>query len=79
MTSIPYLPTGKDGKQWHTVLNEMQILLHTAQVNIERERRGDLPINSLWFWGSGRLPQEIQRVDWARVHSEEPASFARRP
>jgi hypothetical protein len=71
----PYLPKGKDGKQWHTVLNEMQILLHTATVNTERERRGELPINSLWFWGSGRLP-EIRRVNWVRVHSEEPLSLA---
>ena len=50
------LPTGPDARQWHTLLNEMQILLHSAQVNVERERRGDLSINSLWFWGGGRLP-----------------------
>ncbi|MBI3898649.1 MAG: hypothetical protein HY308_10185 [Gammaproteobacteria bacterium] len=71
----PYLPKGKDGKLWHTVLNEMQILLHTAAVNVEREQRGELPINSLWFWGSGRLP-EIHPVDWVQVHSEEAISLS---
>jgi hypothetical protein len=71
----PYLPQGKDGKTWHTILNEMQILLHTASVNAEREQRGDLPINSLWFWGGGRLPN-ISAVDWVHVHSEEPVSLA---
>ena len=71
----PYLPTGKEGKAWHTVLNEIQILLHTATVNSERESRGELPINSLWFWGSGRLPN-ISPVEWAQVHSEEPISLA---
>lgn len=71
----PYLPQGKDGKTWHTVLNEVQILLHTAAVNNEREHRGDLPLNSLWFWGGGRLPS-IAPVEWAQVHSEEPVILA---
>lgn len=71
----PYLPQGKDGKAWHTILNEIQILLHAAAVNTERENRGELPINSLWFWGGGRLPS-ISQVEWAQVHSEEPISLA---
>lgn len=71
----PYLPRGADGKAWHTVLNEMQILLHTAKVNEERERNGKLPINSLWFWGGGRLPK-IKPVSWSGLWSEEPLSLA---
>jgi len=71
----PYLPQGKDGKAWHTVLNEFQILLHTAKINTEREQRGELPFNSLWFWGGGRLPS-ISEVEWAELHSEEPISLA---
>ena len=71
----PYLPQGKDGKAWHTVLNEMQILLHTAKVNEERERHGKLPINSLWFWGGGRLPK-LKPVAWTQLWSEEPLSLA---
>jgi hypothetical protein len=71
----PYLPQGKDGKAWHTLLNEMQILLHTAGVNTEREAAGKPPINSLWFWGGGRLPK-IQPVAWLCVWSREPLSLA---
>ena len=71
----PYLPHGKDGKTWHTILNEIQIMLHTAGVNTERERRGKPPVNSLWFWGSGRLPR-IRPVSWAQVWSQEPVSLA---
>lgn len=71
----PYLPQGKDGKTWHTLLNEIQILLHTATVNNEREQRGELPINSLWFWGGGRLPS-ISQVEWVHLYSEEPLSLA---
>ena len=71
----PSLPQGKDGKAWHTVLNEMQILLHTAKVNEERERHGKLPINSLWFWGGGLLPK-LKPVAWTQLWSEEPLSLA---
>lgn len=68
-----FLPRGPDDKTWHTILNEIQILLHTATVNVEREKEGKLPINSLWFWGSGRLPR-ITPVNWTRVWSNEPVS-----
>lgn len=71
----PYLPQGKDARTWRTLLNEMQILLHTASVNAERESRGELPINSLWFWGGGRLPT-FNAVEWVEIHSDEPASLA---
>jgi len=71
----PYLPQGQDGKTWHTTLNEIQILLHTATANVEREQNGKLPINSLWFWGGGTLPR-IKPVSWAQVWSAEPLSLA---
>ncbi len=70
-----FLPQGKDGKRWHTVLNELQILLHTARVNNAREQRGALPINSLWFWGGGRLP-ELRQAPWTKVWTGEPVSLA---
>lgn len=70
-----FLPRGPDDKAWHTVLNEIQILLHTATVNVEREKAGKLPINSLWFWGSGRLPR-ITPVTWTHVWSNEPVSLS---
>lgn len=71
----PFLPQGEDSKAWHTFLNEVQILLHTASVNGERERRGKLSINSVWFWGGGRLP-ELRHVQWSKVWSAEPVSLA---
>jgi hypothetical protein len=70
-----YLPQGDDAKAWCTILNEIQILLHTARINVDREQRGALPINSLWFWGGGKLP-EPQRVSWDRVWTDEPVSLA---
>ncbi|GAB4510797.1 MAG: hypothetical protein Tsb0026_13140 [Sulfuricaulis sp.] len=70
-----FLPRGPDDKAWHTILNEIQILLHTAAVNVEREKTGKLPINSLWFWGSGRLPR-ITPVTWTQVWSNEPVGLS---
>lgn len=67
----PLLPQGADRKTWHTRLNELQILLHTSPANATREARGLLPANSVWFWGSGRLPQ-VGSVRWAQLWSDEP-------
>ena len=66
----PRLPQGRDGKIWRSALNEIQILLHTASVNVEREKNGKLPINSVWFWGGGQLPRP-KPVSWAQVWSTD--------
>lgn len=70
----PHLPHGEDGKAWRTLLNELQILLHTARVNSERERVGKPAINSLWFWGGGRLPK-VPPAPWAQLWSLEAVSL----
>jgi hypothetical protein len=70
----PALPQGPDGKAWHTILNEVQILLHTARVNSRREAAGKLPVNSLWFWGGGRLPR-LTAGPMQQVWSAEPVSL----
>jgi len=70
-----FLPTGPDEKAWHALLNELQILLHTASINVEREKKGKLPINSLWFWGNGKLPR-ITPVTWTRIWSAEPVTLS---
>lgn len=50
------LPQGRDALQWHGRLNEIQMLLHEHPVNLDLERRGELPVNSVWLWGGGVLP-----------------------
>ena len=71
----PYLPKGPDSKVWHTTLNEIQIILHASNVNSEREQGGKLPVNSLWFWGGGRLPR-ITPAFWTKIWSNEPISLS---
>jgi len=53
----PLLPRGHDASRFRTQLNELQMLLHDHPVNQAREACGQLPVNSLWLWGGGTLPQ----------------------
>ncbi len=47
------LPKGADEKRWHQLFNEIQMLLFAHPVNEAREARGEVPVNSVWFWGEG--------------------------
>lgn len=71
----PFLPAGEDAKLWHTKLNEIQILLHTSQVNVDREASDKLAANSVWFWGGGALPQ-LKSSPWAAIWSDDVVSLA---
>ncbi|ASJ75371.1 hypothetical protein [Granulosicoccus antarcticus] len=50
-----FLPEGDASGDWRRLMTELQMLLHTHPVNIEREQNGYLPINSVWFWGGAAL------------------------
>jgi hypothetical protein len=65
-----YLPTGDDSAVWRRLMNELQMLLHDADINQLRQERGELPVNSLWLWGSGQLPSLLERR-WSRVYSDD--------
>ncbi|MCH9639237.1 MAG: phosphoglycerate mutase [Betaproteobacteria bacterium] len=55
-----FLPSGEDSGTWHKKFNEIQMLLHEHPINKAREGRGELAINSIWFWGGGHHPQSIK-------------------
>lgn len=61
----PYVEQSRRSLGWYKLLNEMQMFLHQHQVNQNREQRGLLPANSLWFWGGGNRPDKFdQRIVW---------------
>ncbi len=64
------LPTGEDAAHWHRLFNEMQMLLYSHPVNEAREARGELPINSVWFWGEGKLALPL-RKDYQSASSDD--------
>lgn len=62
----PYLPVGPESLAWRQRLNEIQMLFHEVPVNTRREAAGELPVNSVWFWGGGRMPAAVPR-SWDQV------------
>lgn len=67
-------PTGEDQPYWQQLLNEIQMLLHSHEVNEQREEQQHFPINSLWFWGAGQLPQLPLSAVWQSVTSDDPTA-----
>ena len=57
-----------------TLMNEAQILLHAHPLNEAREARGEPTVNSVWLWGSGRLPAAAEGA-WQAVIAEEPIAL----
>lgn len=55
------LPTGRESGRWRALLNEIQMLLFGHPVNLAREQRGVAPVNSVWPWGGGFLPENLRR------------------
>lgn len=65
-----HMPRGDDASFWRSLLNETQMLFHASEVNDRRESRGLAPINSLWLWGEGGLP-EAGDTDITHVYAED--------
>jgi len=66
------LPEGEDALYWQRIMTEIQMLLHASPINTERNERGLLDVNSLWFWGGGAMPQPGGGGDWQRIVADEP-------
>jgi hypothetical protein len=64
------LPRGADAARWLALMNEIQMVLHEHPLNVERERRGDPSINSVWLWGAGRLPAAAE-APWHSVTADD--------
>jgi hypothetical protein len=69
MGAPPWSPAGPDAPWLKRLLTEIQMLLHEHPVNQARERLGQLPVNSLWLWGEGPLPNHWQQPFAAIVGS----------
>lgn len=65
-----HLPQGDAGRRWRRLLSEAQVILHNHPVNAARIARGRLPVNTVWFWGGGALPDHV-RSPHARVASDD--------
>lgn len=50
------LVRGAGARQWHSLLNEVQMLFFNSAVNHARERQRRPVISGMWTWGGGTLP-----------------------
>ncbi|HEY5804426.1 MAG TPA: phosphoglycerate mutase [Lysobacter sp.] len=69
------LPEGAEGRRWRALLSEAQVVLHNHPLNARRSAAGLAPVNSLWFWGAGKLPDHV-RTGFARIASDDEAVTA---
>ena len=65
-----YLPQGEDASSWRSILNEVQMLFHSAAANVQREVDHLLPINGIWLSGGGCLP-EVQTAGFSVVIADD--------
>ena len=70
-----HLPDGSEGRRWRSLLTEAQVVLHNHPWNDRRMAAGKPPVNSLWFWGGGVLPDHV-RSAYARFHGGDEVSMA---
>jgi len=64
---------GAEARRWRALGNEAQILLHNHPWNATRMAAGKPPVNALWFWGGGTLPDaRTETHSWhARVFTDD--------
>ena len=68
-----HLPIGKDKILWDQLSNEAQMNLHQSPLNSEREQRDEWPVNGIWMWGAGELPESPRTFNsnWSSVYADE--------
>lgn len=49
-----------EARRWRVLLSEAQVVLHNHPHNAVRAAAGKVPVNALWFWGGGILPDNIE-------------------
>lgn len=62
---------GPQARLWRRLESEVQITLHNHPHNQARLQTGRVPINALWFWGGGVLPDAIASTS-PILYSDDP-------
>jgi hypothetical protein len=68
---LPESDDAPEGRRWRALLGEAQVVLHNHPWNARRAEAGKAPVNSLWFWGGGILPDHVSGKGLAQVSSED--------
>lgn len=68
------LPEHTEARNWRRILNEVQVALHNCPTNVHRRQGGLQEINSVWFWGGGRMPRSAPQNRFDAVYSNQPVT-----
>ena len=60
-----------EARRWRVLASEAQVVLHNHPRNAARLAAGRVPVNSLWFWGGGVLPDHAS-CDSPTLYSDDP-------
>lgn len=77
-----HLPVGNERINWIKIINEIQMLFYTSEVNQSRIAKGKLTINGLWPAGFGFLPvveKEIRAIYSSHVLAKGLSKLANIP
>ncbi|HEX2596051.1 MAG TPA: phosphoglycerate mutase, partial [Luteimonas sp.] len=66
---------GPEMRRWRALASEIQVVLHNHPWNAQRTAAGKPPVNALWLWGGGTLPDHVESPH-ARLLSDEPLAWA---
>jgi len=66
------MPDGTEAARWRQLMNEVQMLFFQLPLNLEREARGELAVNGLWFAGPGRDATPVGRAPRLVSASDDP-------
>jgi hypothetical protein len=64
-----------EARRWRALANEAQVVLHNHPWNARRAAAGKPPVNALWFWGAGVLPDHVTTRP-SRLQSNDPLARA---
>lgn len=67
-----WMPVGVGATSYRQRLSEVEMALHDHPANLERLAAGLFPVNSLWLWGGGTLPDIEMRKDLPPLFSNDP-------
>lgn len=68
-----YIDPSPQYRRWRVLESEVQVLLHNHPANQQRARRGLPPVNAVWCWGGGVLPQSLHGIDAWMLASRDPS------
>ena len=66
-----HIPAAPEARRWRLLASEAQVVLHNHPRNATRAAAGKPPINALWFWGGGVLPDHVASAS-PTLYSDDP-------